>query len=114
GLSRISVKTVTSTAMTPDDRQRNGTSPAGVRPDCRDPAGGAVGLGRLGQPPRQRSVGFTVAVGRRFTVGTETALQSLGGQFGSHAVKVGAQSDLSAERGGTATRPVDEIPLVDS
>ena len=41
----------------------------------------------------------------RLTVGTETALQSLGGQFGSHAVKVGAQSDLPAARGGHGNAP---------
>src|SRR5262249_19511584 len=86
--------------------------PTRIRPDCRDPAS-AVGLGRLGQPPRQRGVGFTVAVGWRFSVGTETALQSLGRQFGSHAAKLGGRSDLSAVRGVPATRPVDEIPLVD-
>ena len=48
------------------------------------------------------------------TVGTEAALQSLGGQFGSHAVKLGAQSDGPARVQRPATRPVDEIPYVDS
>ena len=88
-LSRTSVNTRHQNRDDTDDRQRDDTGPARVGPHGRHPADAvhsdqcraATGTASVSAWPLPSLVGIGLAVG------TETALQPLGGQFGSHAVK---------------------------
>ena len=115
-LSRTRVNTVTSTAMTPTTASAmTPARPGSARTAATQPAVPSDLAVSGSHRDSEVSVGRRiVAVGIGLAVGTEAALQSLGGQFGSHAVKVGLRSHHPAARGGPATRPVDEIPHVDN
>ena len=55
-----------------------------------------------------------MGIGIGFALGAETAMETLGGQFRSHELKVGGHADRARRAQGHAGRAGDQMAVVDN